>query len=364
MKKVLALFIVAFLIVPIFTEARNQVNPKNKFGGGSSMDKQSNQFLKYVGAGWVRPHYGPAIWDAIQPKANSKYDWDEMDTTVKWYQKRGYNILITIWPFATWDQKNRSNASECLLSEGGDSKAQLTGILPDYACNPNNWKKYKKWVTAMVERYDGDGEDDMPKLRYPITHWEVMNEPDLTDDFEAQKDDDQKDTDDGGETEDIPDFYVPGYKAYYKLLKNTSKAIRAADADAKVVIAGSAGGNSTYMAYWDNLFSTYPNAKKYFDIGNVHCVDNDYYNNYNVRAYKRMLTRNGMSKKNIWVTEASALVHDTKEENYTQTRRSTKKALAAGATKIFNVTSNLSPSGKSLKYTKKKFRIIIDKFNK
>lgn len=38
---------------------------------------------------------------------------------------------------------------------------------------------YTAWVTAAVERYDGDGVDDMPGLLAPIRHWEVDNEPDL-----------------------------------------------------------------------------------------------------------------------------------------------------------------------------------------
>ena len=29
----------------------------------------------------------------------------------------------------------------------------------------------------MVERYDGDGVDDMPGLEIPVKHWEIDNEP-------------------------------------------------------------------------------------------------------------------------------------------------------------------------------------------
>ena len=31
----------------------------------------------------------------------------------------------------------------------------------------------------VVERYDGDGLDDMPGFEYPIRHWEIGNEPDV-----------------------------------------------------------------------------------------------------------------------------------------------------------------------------------------
>lgn len=361
------IIIIACFIFPLVTEARDRVDSSNKFGGGSSMDSESHQFLKYTGVGWVRPHYGPAIWDMIQSKKNSKYDWDDMDTMVKWYQKRGYNILVTIWPFATWDQQNRKNAADCLLADS--PSASLTGELPAYACNPNNWKKYRKWVKAMVERYDGDGKKDMPKLKYGITHWEVMNEPDLTDQIGVSKEDgdqtDGDDKEDGDQSgDDSPDFYAQGADAYYKLLKKTATAIRASDKNAKVVIAGAAGMNSVYVDYWNEFFTDHPKAKKYFDIGNVHCIsEEEYVGNYNVKAYARILRQHGMTKKNIWVTEADAMIYDTKEENYAQTRRATKKALNAGAAKLFNVTSSFGGETKDITYAKKKFKKIIDKFN-
>jgi len=42
---------------------------------------------------------------------------------------------------------------------------------------PCNVSDYSRFVGAVIERYDGDGIDDMPGLRYPILHWEVFNEP-------------------------------------------------------------------------------------------------------------------------------------------------------------------------------------------
>jgi len=50
-------------------------------------------------------------------------------------------------------------------------------------CLPGSWlpvdvPAYQAFVRATVERYDGDGTDDMPGLRVPIRHWQVGNEPD------------------------------------------------------------------------------------------------------------------------------------------------------------------------------------------
>ncbi|UCE17454.1 MAG: hypothetical protein JSV84_11205, partial [Gemmatimonadota bacterium] len=49
-------------------------------------------------------------------------------------------------------------------------------------CLPGSWLpvdevQYVDFVKATVERYDGDGVDDMPGLVNPITYWQVGNEP-------------------------------------------------------------------------------------------------------------------------------------------------------------------------------------------
>ena len=34
----------------------------------------------------------------------------------------------------------------------------------------------REFITALVERYDGDGLDDMPGLLFPMLHYQVCNE--------------------------------------------------------------------------------------------------------------------------------------------------------------------------------------------
>ena len=374
-----AMLICCVFCIPLTVGAADQKKMSNKFGFlGGEMSKKTAKMMNYSGAGWMRPHLGPAVWQLIQDNKSAEYDWDYMDETVKWHQDRGINLLITIWPFATWDQKNRNNANECKVAADDqflrdayeDDKQQP--YLPRYRCNPNNWKKYRAWVKAMVERYDGDGVDDYEKLQWGIKHWEVMNEPDLApgtedpDDAEVLGDDKDKDHEDEGE--ESLDFYQQNYKAYYKLLKKTHAAIKYSDPKAKVLIAGAAGGGTEPLSFYDNLFNKYPKAKKYFDLGNVHCISNDYYNNFNVKAYDRLLRKHGINK-NIWVTEAEAFLpeDDTQKEKYQQTRKSTKKALAAGAKKIFFTRITFSEDGygadsAAWKYARKKYKIIFDKF--
>ena len=38
---------------------------------------------------------------------------------------------------------------------------------------------YKTFLLKLVDRYDGDGSNDMPGLTKPIIYWDIMNEPEF-----------------------------------------------------------------------------------------------------------------------------------------------------------------------------------------
>ena len=111
---------------------------------------------------------------------DNQINFKDTDKVVKGYQEQGVAVLATVWPFANWDQKNRSNASDCKVDDT-DQFLPFYGYkggghyLPEYRCNPNDWQAYEIWLKALIERYDGDGYNDMPGLKYPIKYWEVMN---------------------------------------------------------------------------------------------------------------------------------------------------------------------------------------------
>ncbi len=47
---------------------------------------------------------------------------------------------------------------------------------------------YKTFLLNLVDRYDGDGNNDMPGLNKPIIHWEIMNEPEFKMFFKGTED--------------------------------------------------------------------------------------------------------------------------------------------------------------------------------
>lgn len=293
----------------------------NKFGflAGGPDDYKT---IIDTGAAWVRPHPGAFLWDSMQKSKLGKINFTETDQEiVQHYGDNNLAVLATLWPFAEWDQLSRTDSIQCAVSDTDEflaknDKKGRGGYISAHRCAPTDWVSYAAWVTAVVERYDGDGLEDAPGLKIPVKYWEVMNEPDLP----------------AG-----PDgrlvFWRDTPSKYAELLIKTSAAIKAADPEAKVVIAGAAGGNDQFLSFFRVVLAQ-TGAKEAFDIGNIHCISNDSYDSFNVEPYKKLLAELGLNKQ-IWVTEAESIVSADPSVNATQTKNSTKKALDLGASKIF-----------------------------
>ena len=344
----------------------------NKFGwlGGGADDTGEGIIAR--GGLWVRPHPGAFVWDMVQKELcgengcggkNEPFDFTLSDQEVGNYQKNDLGILATIWPFADWDQKNLANADDCKVASTDEflSKNDKKGrgfYLPEYRCNPSDWVAYQKFVGAIVERYDGDGVNDMPKLNIPNKYWEVMNEPDL-----------QYQNNLPANESDRLNFYKQGPTEYAELLIKTSEGIRKADPEAKILIAGAAGADSRMLSFYQDVFKNTAVASA-FDIGNIHCISNDQKtNDFNVASYKSMLESAGITDKPIWVTEAEAMYSQNSEENFQSTQKSVIGAIAAGAERIFftrddfgdtrtDMSQENETSGDSKKDSENKYKII------
>jgi hypothetical protein len=316
-------------------------NVDERFGFLIGPSSKEIQEVRDIGAGWIRPHPGPFIWGSMQNGSGDGYNFKESDEIVKDAEKYSVRVLATLWPYADWDQVRHSSDKVCKIK--GDEFSREFG---NFRCNPYEWKAYKGWVSAVVERYDGDGVNDMPGLLSPITHWEVFNEPDLSynqqfEDFGLK-------------------FYTEGPAEYVELLKYTHEAIVAADPNAIVLIAGAASGEDMHLSFYEEVFAD-ESVSDYFDIANIHCISSGDIGSFNVEPYKQLLSQFGISKP-IWVTEAEALVGSDSAKNATQIKLSTEKALELGAEKIFFVSRDInnSPGGDKHFDNKEKVEIKID----
>jgi len=89
---------------------------------------------------WVKPWPAQARWGDVEPKPG-QFEWKKVDRTVQEYQKAGFRRM-----------------NLCLTGAGSSCTPA------DPAC----FDRYAEYARRVVERYDGDGQDDMPGLRDPI----------------------------------------------------------------------------------------------------------------------------------------------------------------------------------------------------
>lgn len=265
---------------------------------------------------WERPHPGPFIWDKLQ-KDSGEYDWSFSDNYIKKSQSYNFNIVATIWPFANWDQKSCHSLEMC-RGFGFEGRPPWPPVkLPTYRCKPCDMTAYSNFVQDLVERYDGDGLNDMPGLKYPIKYWEVLNEPEIR-------------------TRELT-FFNGTPDEYFQNLKTTYNAVKTADPEAKVLHAGMAGILKGSLDFWDPVFGK--GAGNYFDIASIHSIDTDNEDLF-AKEMKDFLKSHNLSKP-IWITEAQygkgrGGIYD-KEDFAKLLIKSFVSAFGNGAEKIFYV---------------------------
>ena len=106
-------------------------------------------------------HYVESVqWGEMQKSATAPVDFTKLDWFVKEYQTKGFTELtLSLKPHSAWGSKNV-----------GRLKSTNAAPKPQYRDH------FQRWVSAVIERYDGDGVSDMAGLRWPIRYVEIGNE--------------------------------------------------------------------------------------------------------------------------------------------------------------------------------------------
>ncbi len=271
-----------------------------------------DEYAYVTGYGWIKPHPGPFNRLFIEPK-RGEYDFSSCDEGVLRALEKGAEVVATIWPYAEWDEEAYKGVEGYGMATGDGPFAE---VLPSTRFKPYDMEAYKAFVRALVERYDGDGVDDMPGLERPIKYWEVLNEP------EAQS------VEEDGR---IKCFFQGSGSDYYDLLKATYEAIKEADPEAKVVIGGLATlqgrGAEEFLREVLEL-----GGGEYFDIAAVHSYG-DEMDDFNVGELKALLKEYGLEKP-IWVTEVGPKPEMTREDDIAFVKAAIR-AFAEGADVLF-----------------------------
>jgi len=285
--------------------------------------KEATHLSKVAGeknAYWMRGF--DVVWNVIEPE-KGKYNWEENDrmlTEFKDGQAQGAYHLSIIWPYANWDQITCHSGKKYVatghLKRGGEDL---------YMGAPCDMEAYSQFIREVVERYDGDGRDDMPDLKIPVKYWEIINEPEM------------QGGGFGGAGEDLK-FFVGTPQEYVEILETSYKAIKKADSSAKVLYAGMAGMQKNFQDFWDPVFAG--GGGGYFDIANIHSISTDEQReDLYVIKFKKYLEKYGIENKPIWVTEVQFGQLMDKPKDLTAFEklmvRATVFSLAQGAEKLF-----------------------------
>ena len=246
-KKIIFLNILIFFIFSI-----NFSYSESRFG---ELTEMRDEKMRGKDNQWVRPHPGPFIWNHIE-KEKGNFTWDEADKHVLYSQEHNQTILATIWPHANWEQKS------CKRKK---ARSPFGKKFTKYLSKPCSMDDYKTFLLKLVDRYDGDGNNDMPGLTKPIKYWDVMNEPEFKMFFKGSKED------------------------FIEIFNFSSKVIKDKQPDSVIVMAGAAGMFPENKKYWKSVL---PKIKDNFDIANIHHISGP----------------DGKCDKELWVDEFAALL--------------------------------------------------------
>ena len=245
MKKLLVIFL-SFLFFTSFA------NSQSRFG---ELTEIRDEKMRGKHGQFVRPHPGPFIWNHIE-KEKGNFNWEDTDKYVVYAQNHNQKILATIWPHANWEQKS------CKRKK---ARSPFGKKFTKYLSKPCSMDDYKAFLLKLVDRYDGDGSNDMPGLIKPIKYWDIMNEPEFNMFFKGSKED------------------------FIEIFNFSSKVIKDKQPDGVIVMAGAAGMFPENRKYWKSVL---PRIKNHFDIANIHHISGP----------------EGQCDKELWVDEFADLL--------------------------------------------------------
>ena len=291
----------------------NFANSGSRFG---ELTEMRDDRMRGKDGQWVRPHPGPFIWNHIESE-KGKFFWKDADQYVVYAQEHNQTILATIWPHANWDQKS------CKRKK---AKSPFGKRFTKYLSKPCSMDDYKNFLIKLVDRYDGDGKNDMPDLTKPIKHWQIMNEPEFKMFFKGKRDE------------------------FIEIFNFSSELIKSKQKDAVIVMAGAAGMFPENKTFWRKAL---PQIKDHFDIAAIHHItppDGKCDREFWVDEFSDLLKSLNINKP-IWVTEAML--------GKCRVIPTYIKAFANGAELIIDVGAN-APGMKMSKGARKKLNAFIE----
>ena len=267
------------------------------------------RLVRGLGAAYVRGHTGNFPPVSCSELARRPGVFPEMDA---WVRALGSD-LVGVAMVSPWPGNRTGNYTESYV--------------------PDDLPAYQRCVSELVERYDGDGLEDMPGLSAPIRYWEVDNEPDLKNSNLPAR---------SRRAYDPKTFCKPD--EYATVLVATSAAIRAADPEARILALGLYRPHAELGLAYGRAVLDQPGVLESFDILSLHTYADD---DGETLARGIAKFRALVYEKPIWVTEASvSMSKSTEAEQGRRVAAYVASAARAGAERLFWHTLADPPAGR------------------
>jgi len=206
MKKQILIIILltAFVLTSGCFTPETQQNPvpypwdnQNMFFGFSMLKDHDNptdrEKVEFFDPKWVslQPH---VLWFMIE-KEPGAYNWESLDEEIKWLQSLDLDItLLHSYLFNSFNQTEKQEILNTLIQLKQERNySSLGSAFIAWSRELNGAKEYDLWadpfdptdekmqllinfIKAVAERYDGDGIDDMPGLKYAVRSHELIRE--------------------------------------------------------------------------------------------------------------------------------------------------------------------------------------------
>lgn len=151
-------------------------------GAGQDEARARIAALAGVGSPWAETE--PIAWGEVEPRPPGSllagYDWRSLDATVRALHEAGCLPRLVLSPSSPWASSppERSLHAAFLRERlpAAEAEAALQaaqGVLPP---RPEAWEGWQRLVREVVERYDGDGQRDMPGLLRPVLELQVLDQ--------------------------------------------------------------------------------------------------------------------------------------------------------------------------------------------
>ena len=157
-----------------------------------------------IGARWTRE---AVAWKDVEPRKGELRDIERAVPRFNELTDAGFEVLPRLMSLNPWAEEERINAMNAGASRKG---APMGGST--YLGMPTDVAAYRRFLTTVVEAFDGDGKQDARGLKKGIKYWQVENEWDWR-------------------FKDTPERFVEFLRVAYETIK-------AADPEARVVLGG------------------------------------------------------------------------------------------------------------------------------